>query len=59
MTAVYYDNKKMVFMLLNSNANLDLLDIGSHSVLDLAIEMRNQEIIDSLLTLTGFLFCVS
>ncbi len=49
MTSVYYENKKMVEMLINANSNLELLDSGSNTVLQIALDICNKEIIEILL----------
>lgn len=53
MTAVYYENKTMVEMLINANANLDLIDIGTNTVLQIALDICNKEIIELLLSEMG------
>jgi ankyrin repeat protein len=53
MTAVYYENKKMVEMLIDANSNLELLDSGSNTVMQIALDICNKEIIELILSEMG------
>lgn len=53
MTSCYYGNTRMVELLINANANLELLDISSNSAWQLALENGNNDCVQMILNEMG------
>ena len=49
MTASFYGNIRVVELLINANANLELVDIGSNTAWQLALENSNNDCVQILL----------
>lgn len=53
MTSCHYGNTRMVELLINANANLDLVDINSNTAWQLALENSYSDCVQTILNEMG------